>query len=339
MMRLRQNIGLKLFSLLASVLLFYYVQQERDPTVARALVATVVLTKKPPNVDVQSDAQQIGITITGRKSVVDRLKDGDVQAVADLTGVASHGTTTQVIRLAYQLPAWLHSRPTDLSIDPPVATIRIQVYPPRVRTMLVRVQFPSDPPAGFRYGPYRATPQRVTIAGRADRVDRIEQLVVYAEPSEPGAQIDGDFAVTPRDIDNDPVENVALSPPSVRVVVPLVAEPYSKTVPVSPNIIDLPTPPYHLAGLAVTPPTVKISGRPEVLDTIFTIPTMPVALHNETATRSISVGLAAPPDVTVLDLTGKPVHSVILNATVAAVTTPKPSAIPQQPPPTKLGNH
>ena len=110
--RIRQNLSLKIVSLIAAALLYVYVQQERNPTIQKSVLVTIEYRKAPDGMEVIPSIQQLPITVTGPKQSVERLSDGAVKAVADLSGVTSNLPNTQV-RLKYELPENL----PDLKVD------------------------------------------------------------------------------------------------------------------------------------------------------------------------------------------------------------------------------
>lgn len=332
MSRLRENFLLKVVSLLASVLLYFYVQQERDPIITRPVSVTIKDEHRPPSADVELEYQQLPVNITGPRSAVDRVKDGDIAAIADLRELRADQPRTELVRLSYWFPTALRDVESQIGIDPTSPTVKVQVYPPKARELIVTALYPTDPPPGFKYGPVRVEPTHVKVVGRPELVDRVDQLIARAEPAEPGSQIDGDFKVSALDTDGNPVETGAgltLEPSTVHVTVTLREAAYSKTVPVSPDITDLPAAPYRLTGVSVRPIQTKITGRPAAVDSIGTISTDAIHTQGLTANREIQVGLAIPPGVTVDGVNGKPVRTVTVHLEIG---TPAPAPIRQNTP-------
>src|SRR5579884_3901565 len=303
--RLRENLLLKIISLVASVLLWFYVQVERPPSLMRTVFARVVPQGAPPNVDIQNLPQQLPVSVVGPVASVERLKNGDIQALVDLHNVRS---------------------------DQPGPA-----NPQQQRQMAVVPLYPKEPPAGFHYGRPEVRPRVVTITGRADRLNQVDRLVVLAAPPEFGAPIEGDFPVHARDGDNDVVDGVKVEPEKVHVAVPLIEEPSAKIVTISPTIIDQPEPPYVLKSITVRPNQIKLTGRPERLNQLFTVPTEDIPTRNLTGDQKIEANLNIPPDVTAFDLEGRRLTRVTVSVEVRKIGESSPSMTPQpSPPPTEI---
>ncbi|HZO89281.1 MAG TPA: CdaR family protein [Chthonomonadaceae bacterium] len=330
--RLRENLLLKIISLVASVLLWFYVQVERPPSLMRTVFARVVPQGAPPNVDIQNLPQQLPVSVVGPVASVERLKNGDIQALVDLHNVRSDQPGPAYAQVTLVLPDW--ARNVTYDSPPP---IKVQANPQQQRQMAVVPLYPKEPPAGFHYGRPEVRPRVVTITGRADRLNQVDRLVVLAAPPEFGAPIEGDFPVQARDGDNDVVDGVKVEPEKVHVAVPLIEEPSAKIVTISPTIIDQPEPPYVLKSITVRPNQIKLTGRPERLNQLFTVPTEDIPTRNLTGDQKIEANLNIPPDVTAFDLEGRRLTRVTVSVEVRKIGESSPSMTPQpSPPPTEI---
>jgi YbbR domain-containing protein len=337
LMRLRQNFLLKCISLATSILLFVFVQQERNPTVSRTLVLPITLKNLRSDVEVETDQQQVEVAISGPRPVVDAVKEGYIHVVADLNGIQNDKVTTEKIRLQYDLRNLPEDMKRELTFDPQVLPrLQVQEYPQQVRTMTVEAHFSLLAPAGFRYGRPEIRPSKVKISGRLDRLNRIDQVVVNATPLIRDTTIDGDYEVSARDNENNPIEGVTIKPNIVHVTIPLMEEPYSKIVSVSPTISDQPLPTYRLVNVTVTPGQVKIVGRPERVNQISTLTTEDIAVHDLMESQTLAVPLKMPSDVTVLDLSGRPISKVKVQITIRK-TDPSPTSTPSDHSPNPSG--
>jgi YbbR domain-containing protein len=315
--RLRENLPFKIIALLLSAILYFFVQSERNPNITRTLVAQIVREGQPAEVAIETDQQQMMVAITGPRSLVERLKDQDIRAVADLKAIRATEPTTTFVRLNYLI----QGQPPNslLVLDPPNPRFKLQVYPPKTRTLPVVVQFPQEPTAGFVYGRVESQPKTIAVSGRADKVNRIARLVANAVPAQTGERIDGDFPVLARDTEGNLVEDVKLSRDTVHVTIPLEARPPQKFVLVSPTISALPLPPYRIESVTVTPPQVKVIGRPERLFQIGTITTEEISARDLTASQDLEVRLNVPSDVAVQDTANQPIARVRVRINVRKI--------------------
>jgi YbbR domain-containing protein len=321
---IRDNLSLKVVSVLAAVLLYVYVQAERNPTISRSLIVPVQVKHTPNGVTVELSEPQLDVTVTGPRLYIDRLKDGDAVAVVDVAAIHPDVGRPVSVQGRIETPTLPADWQAALTFDPPVRTLHVRVIPEDTRTISVAAQYPKDPPAGFRYGKPEITPPVVRVTGRADKTAKIAGMIVNADPPQPGANIDGLFTVSARDADNNPVDvtGITVTPASVRVQVPLVEAPSSKIVTVSPIWSELPAPPYRITAVTATPNQVKISGKPERLNQIFTIQTEDIPTRDLTETRDIEAFLIPIQGVQVQDLDG---HT-LTHITVRFVVQKLPSA-------------
>lgn len=324
--RLRQNLLLKIISLAASILLYAFVQQERNPTTTRQLMATVAVVNLPRDVEIENDTPQVEVQVTGPRSLLDQIKDGDIKARADFRNVPIGESHSVKVSLNFDKPS------PELVIEPALRSIKVQVYLQKTRQVEVKANYNSEAPVGLRYDAPEIKPRVIKVKGREDRVNRVEQAVVNALASEPMSTIDGDFPVSLRDSDNNPIEGVTPSPETVHVTVHLSKEPYAKIVSVSANITDQLQPPYRLADVVVMPNQARIIGRPERVNPISTVTTEEISIHDLMENKTLEVNLVPIPDVVIRDLQGHPLTHVTVQIMLRKSAS-GPSASPNTGPP------
>lgn len=322
----RENLPFKLLSLLLAGVLYFYVQSERNPTISRTLGAQVVRENQPGDVAVETDQQRVMVTITGPRSLVERIKEEDIRAVGDLKGLRASEPTTTLVRLNYLI----QGQPPNalLALDPPNPPLKLRLYPPKTKNVEVTPQFPQEPVAGQVYGSAEVFPKLIAVSGRADKVNRVARLIAYAVPAETGGRIDGDFPVTAYDSEGNPVDEVKLERNNVHVTVPLQPKPPVKIVLVSPEIVDIPLPPYKIESITVTPHQLKVTGRHERLNQIATITTEEISVRDFTAPEELTVRLNLPSDVMVRDMQDRTVTQARIRIRVHRVAPANPITPP-----------
>ncbi len=343
-MSLRTDWVFKLISLLTAIILYAYVQTERNPTIQRSFNISVTPTNLPEGIDYEMDTQAISLTFTGQKSVLEGVKETDIKALADMHRLSLDAKSAQSILLQIQIPSLSAQAMKGLSFDPPTPYIKVQIFQPTVKTLAVTALYPQKPPVGFRYGTPEVQPTKVRLIGRAEKINRITRLVVNAQPSGTGAKIDGEFTVQARDNEDRPVEGIQMEPNAVRVVVPLQEEPPSKIVLVSADVSEPPTYPYTIADIRVEPSQLKLLGRPERLINIATISTEPISAKTFTQNQTVNIRLNTPPDIGLRDDQDQTITTVKVTFIVKklassedkSVTKPNPEESPIR---TPNGNH
>ena len=346
--RIQQNFWLKAISLAAAVLLYFFVQQERNPTISRTFSAPIIFDHTPQGVDVESDIQpaQMDITLIGPRPIIEDLKEGDVRVHADLSGIPTDKLSTERIPLTYDIRVREELK-HELTHEPDkLPSLKVSIYPQRTVTHNIEVHFAKDAPAGVHYGRPILHPDKVTVSGRVDRVERVERVVVDATPGEPGTEIEGDFALIARDRDNNTVTGVTLSVQKAHIRIPLEKDDYSKIVSVSPLITDLPLPAYRMVSVVVEPNQVRIVGRPELVNPITTLTTEEISVHDSLEDQILEAHLKPTPGLIVRDMKGNTVSRVRVKITIVKISTPPPTGTPTgrtettpPPPATKPDGH
>ena len=335
--RLRQNMLLKVISLAASILLYVYVQGERNPTVSRPFTAPILYAHRPEDVEIQTDQQQNKVNVSGPRSVLDLLKDGDIRIRADFGEVPRDRVSTLRLRTRYELVGSANDHKADLTFDPPEPPHEsVVVFPQKTQQIAVTVHFSREAPAGFQYAAPLVNPPKIAVTGRVDRVNRIARAAVNAVSIESGATIEGDYLVSARDGDDNQVDGVTLTPPSVHVTIPRVEAPYSKIVSVSADVREQPASGYTLQDLEVTPNQVRVFGRPQQVNRLTTLLTNQISVHDRMEDMVAEVGLALPAGVMAQDADGKTITHVHVRVKIHKLVTPTapppPGGDPSVPP-------
>jgi YbbR domain-containing protein len=321
--RIRRNFWLKFISLVTAILLYFYVQAERNPIVMKPFTTPILIEHKPENVEVQIDPQKIKVNVSGPRAVMDLVKDGEIRIAADFEGTPIDKVSAQKLRCRYDLIGSAAEHRLELSLDPPEPSrLPVMVYPQRTTAVNVSLHYLRQAPEGFRYNAAEVNPAKVKVSGRLDRVNRVERVVVNAVGGEAGATIEGDFVVTALDSDNNPVADVTLSPTNVHVTIPLVVETYSKIVSVSPDIKDTPQAGFTLYDIQVTPIQVRVIGRPNQVNPISTLRTQPISIRDRMEDLETDVPLIVPDGVAVRTLDDKPLRHVHVRVTLKRTVPP-----------------
>ena len=322
--RQRQNFALKVIALVASILLYFYVQQERNPVLQRTLFAAIVTQDAPPDMELELEKPNVLVAVSGPTDVVERLTDQNVHAVANLNGmnVARDFTKPQLVRARYEISGLDKQTAAKLTFEPTEPLVKVQLFASATRQLAVHPVYPKDAPAGYYYGLPDLKPVSVKVIGRSDRVARVEQLIIEGAPSESGAQIEGDFPVVAHDKEDNPVQGVTLDPPTVHLSVRLMERPPSQIVTVSAITQGLPLPPNLLGKISVIPARVRIVGRPDALANTSTIETEVIPLADLTQTQEITAHLILPSNVSVRDMNNRLIDQVKVRIEIQQAPAP-----------------
>ncbi len=325
----RENLFLKSVALFTAAVLYIYVQTEHNPNpqVTVTLQSELKCLHVPDGV--KWEPQQFPVKVTGPRILVESVKDADIRAEVDLSGIEITSGKTPPLVPKYSFPALRPEAAEQIHVEGP-NTIRVQISLFLTTTVPVHVPLRPAPP-GMHYERPTVTPDRVACTGLEADVKRVNRVDVAIEAT-PEGRIHGEFGLTPVDKDDHAVKMVTLDPDRARVNIPLVQDPPMQFALVSPTVTALPLPPYRVDGLTVEPPRVKIVGRPGRVDLVTAVPTQDISLQDVTADTDKVVDLLAPPDVAVYDPQGRPIsHVHVRFHIIKAAVTPSPQVSPNDP--------
>ena len=327
--RQRQNFGLKVIAVAASILLYFYVQAERNPVLQRSFIAAVSTQDAPPDMEVDLEKPTLLVAISGPTEIVERISDHDVRAIANLSGAARDTMKSQLVRAHFVVGGLDKASAAQLTFDPAEPTIKAQLFASATRQLPVHAIYPRDAPAGYDFGLPDLKPSSVKVIGRSDRVNRVDQLIVEAAPTEAGSHIEGEFQVVARDREDNPVQDVKIDPPMVRLSVPLVEKLPSRIVTVSAITSTLPLPPYTVSKITITPAQVRITGRQDAITKTSTIETEIIPVGDLTQTQETVAHLILPGNLIISDMNNRRIDAVKVRIEIEkSDAAPKPTTPP-----------
>jgi YbbR domain-containing protein len=200
---------------------------------------------------------------------------------------------------------------TVVAVDPKVQVLdfeprRIVLQLDRKGSKTVPVRAVLDPiPSGLEAGTPLVDASEATVTGPQSVVAGISE--VQAPVTIDASGIDVDQLVTLVAIGGDGAPLPALtpvdvSPPNVRVQVPVFTDRRSKTIPVSPNVTGKPAAGFEVASIDVSPPVVSVEGDANDLAGLDSAQTVEISMANASSTVVQSVALALPDGVQTLGL-------------------------------------
>lgn len=265
------------------------------PVIPRGLRAEVTLQNTQGAVTVKA----VGLRSQLEKKVniiayVD-LKDvtkntGEVVATVELEGGNSN------LQYAVTPPS------VTLVFEPTVSrTVPVSFNPAALLSLPASLTAPSPP---------QLIPVTAQVSGPKNLVDRVKSAVISASlsavtaPSISVASFPVSFAVSPTLVDKLGVTITStllqVKPSTVKVILQVNQPQITKTLTILPIIGFDPAPGFILQSARPSPPSVVVSGPPNVLGTQETITTDPIDLRGITATTVITTHLNLPPGVTAL---------------------------------------
>lgn len=292
---IRHNIGYKLMALAVAVVLWSYVNGERNPQTERTFTVPVKVLNVAQGFVAEPEVSEVTIKVNGPKLVIDAVGREDLSAAVDV-GTGKEKADGQVVSAKVQ-PS-LDEAEGELSVTVIPKTIRVRLAKLGGQMRPVEVKFPAAPPLGYVYGNPVITPAGVGIIGNDSNVARVRRVVLTIPDSLNGKSVDDRLPVTPVDAKGVPVAGVELDPSKVRLKLELIEAPVTKRVIVSPDVTGVPAVPGKITRIDAEPALATLQGSPEALTGITTIDTDSISIEGLSSTVTREVGLRLPPGVT-----------------------------------------
>lgn len=296
--RLTGNWREKLFAVVAAIILTGFVHSQMNPKATSTVTAEVRCDHLQEGFEASLRENTVPITLSGTKSdvdsVVDSAKAGEVVAWVDLDGLGEgiHSIKFSKIAFPEQLPDTVTSKASVNSV-----TVKIEA---RIsRTLPVNVKISSPLSAGWSSGRADISPSSATVSGPSSLVDSVDRLVVVAEPTPSRPSVDEYASIRPLDTRGEEVKGIRVAPDVAHVSLKLVEAPANKSVFVSSNVIGQPQFPYRVTKITVTPSSVIVKGKADVLTRTANISTDEVDISGATTDVIRHVYLRLPPGLDV----------------------------------------
>ncbi|MGI6112635.1 MAG: YbbR-like domain-containing protein [Mahellales bacterium] len=295
---LKNNLALKVISVLFAIILWAYVVSSENPISTRlvrgidvdiqgvtVLVANnlAIINEKDYTVDVR---------INGRHNDIINIKSSDIKAVIEVGHINTKGKVS--------LPVSIGGLPENVEVvqtEPSVIELEID--------NVIEVQVPVElrvsgvPKRDYISGQYTVEPDEIRVRGPESIVMRIKSAVAELNIDGSTDTIVKTVPIQLLDSDNNQIsEGIEMTKEFVSVQHDIL---FTKEIDIVPNITKPINENYLVSSITATPKTLKVAGKRSVLDGIDQISTEPINLGQITQDTVIETGLIMPPRVSPVD--------------------------------------
>jgi YbbR domain-containing protein len=286
---LRENLILKIVSLLASLSLWLYVNAASSPVAPKTVNADVVSIGAPPSdLIVRIRQEPRPVQITGPSAEVDSVDDNEIKAEVDLR--SARVGVTQLKITGYRKPDG-----TPNVVIKGSQFVSVDVFTKARRLMPVTALFNNPAGPSLKYGTPRVKPEWAYVSGAADDVKRVQRLVVSVESS--GQSDSADLKIFAEDRDNVMIPGVDIEPKSAHVDIALEQPPATRTLVVNVLYRGKPAAGHTLSDVIVEPSTVTVVGKPEQIQALSNLVTEQVDIEGVSGEVVKQVMLSPPEGV------------------------------------------
>lgn len=272
--RLMKNIGLKILSLLIAMVIWVLIVNVDDPVTTRKFENVIVqdmngeaITKKD-KVYTVTGGKKVDITVTGRRSFVNKLSQSDFFAFADLSKLSITGAAyievecKKYTRTNYTLTLGSTKMMT-VELEDKIS----QKYP-------VDIQLSGEIDGGYTIVDKSASPNMITVSGAASVIGKIKNVMLDVNVQGRTSSFQkvvpkSSFIV--KDNNGDTIDNEKLEFSVDEITVSTTLQ-RTKDVKLNIKAIGSPRNGYKLKDFDYEPKTITVTGDEDALNAVSAIP-------------------------------------------------------------------
>lgn len=303
--RLTANLGLKVLAFFSAVFMWLVVVNIDDPVTEKtytgipvSVINEEVVTTTNRTYHIVDNTQEVMVTVSANRSVLNKIRSEDIIAVADMKEL-SLGTQ---IPIEVSIPRYkyekVYTSPVNLQVKiEDEAKNNFPITPSTIGTVR----------EGYVLGDLKPNPEKVTLRGPKSVIDSISRVVAEANVSGLSENADIEGRLILYDVNNNVIDqtllanNLGKDGVSVRVTLHQI-----RSVPVKPDssMITAATG-CKVSNVMVEPKEVRVTGEEEDLDKLdeIEIPAEDLAISDltERTERMVDISSYLPEGVTLVD--------------------------------------
>ena len=317
----KNNMWMKILSVVIAVLIWLFVANTNDPAVTKRFYSIPVkvmnedaLTKRGYAYEIL-DGEEVNITVKGKSSIVRSMGISDFQAIADFSKLS------KVDAVPIDITAKKYSDQLDITLG---TTNTMKIKKDEVVTISVPVNViaKGDPAEGYAVGRVTSTPNLIKVSGP-------ENLLSSAKEIRATVSVDGishDVTATDKPVLYDEegkkiISNqIEFDTASIGIYIELWK---TKTVDVKLSYTGEPAKNYHLVSFDYEPKQITIAAPDDMLESLDSITLDSVSIEGltEDYEKDIDLTQTVLPDNVIL--ANDDTSDVKVKATIEKITSPK----------------
>ena len=289
--KLLNNLGIKILSALAAVIIWVLVVNVDDYKVTKTITdipITVVnedaITELDRVYELDGDGT-VDIIVKGRRSLVEGLEAGDFIATADLSQLS---LTNAVQVHVKQLNA---SGKRQLSITCPNDMVNVSLEKSLEKQINITVRTEGEPAKGYAIGTKTTTPNMITVSGAESVIKRIQSVQVTVDVS--GAKSDistvADLVFLNSDGERVNIQKLNTNVETVNTTVEILQ---TREIPVTVQTSGIVADGYGIAGVEYQPTTITVAGKKDALDKLEGLEIRNVNVSGLTENKEFTIEVA-----------------------------------------------
>ncbi|MFN2569071.1 MAG: YbbR-like domain-containing protein, partial [Candidatus Dormibacteria bacterium] len=249
------------------------------PQEATRIPAKYVLVRPIPDIPVR---------MAGTREHLRSFDTSSLSVVVDFGAIRHAGVQS--------VPVSVTNADRDVDLDSAPAAVELEVDELGSIVLPVTIVITNPPPSGYVTSGQAVEPDRVTVAGPRQKLGGT-QARARVDLSNQKANLQQDFPLLLFDAAGNRISDLGVTPPTVRVTVTVAASATSRATAVLPRTTGTVAAGHQLSGIAADPPTVLLAGPQDLINSLDSVSTTPIALNGLGEDTTVSVRLAPPAGV------------------------------------------
>ena len=274
MIHLKRNWPAKLLSLLAAIVMWFFIMRDQNPVMEVTYTVPVQVQNLKDNYIIEDAPDTVKIVLSGPRDTIISMKADNLRAYIDASGVKPGQNNVTI--------GFMPSGMSLVEIKPDTITINVDEFAARkIPVEIVPIGKFSD---DIALKSVTVVPKEVTVSGRKQLVNAVNKVVMKVNIAGQTKNFSAVSTLEAWDVSGN-VLDVHINPNQGQAQYELNLLRKDKAVPITVPTVGAVLDGYEVKSVSVTPTQLTVTGREEMIDSVTEIQTEPVDLTG--ATKSI----------------------------------------------------
>lgn len=283
----RNSWFVRIMSVVCACILWVYVMNEQNPITTKVYQVPLAAQNLSDDMVVKDLPDTVSVRVSGTRSQIAQLGEGDVKAFIDFTD-APKGRNTYNVQATTRMGEVTEITPS---------LIQLETDTVAEKTMAVEPRIVGVPNSGVTVSQMDLSPTQVTIRGASGRISQVDKVMVMVDISHHDQNFTADATAVAVDKAGREMYDVKVVPAKVKAVVTIVRQLGTNDFPIKANLSGKLPDGVNLKEVKITPSSVRLTAEPKVLGGIKQILTAPIVLNNITSDVELKMPLQIPDQV------------------------------------------
>lgn len=278
---------MRFMALVAACVLWVYVMNEQNPITTKMFRVPLNAVNLAEDMVVKDLPETVDVKVSGTRSQIAILRDGDIKAYIDFTD-APRGRNTYNVLATVRMGEVAEITPSLLQLETDALA---------EKTMPIEPRIVGVPNSGVTVSQMDMQPKHVLIKGPSNRIAQVDKVLVMVDISHHDKNFTTEATAVAMDKTGREMYDVKVEPTKVKTAVTIVRQLGTNDFPIKANMSGKLPAGITIKNVKITPATVRLTAEPKVLGGITQILTAPIVLNNLTSNVELKMPLQIPDQV------------------------------------------